>query len=111
MYLLRSVDCVADVEERALAGELPGTNRELSGIISGIKDKVNGIIVFHNCDHIFVRISQKAGNSDGGSYRVAWQGFVSKEHGRDSWEILTLPEKASLYELHPLAKAQGGLQS
>ena len=103
MYLLRSVDRAVDVEERTGAGEFSQTN---------IRYKLYK--KFGVCDHIFVRISQKAGNSDGGSYRVAWQGFVSSDSfvsndwndtGKIYGGVLTLPEEVSLYDLHPYAKA------
>ena len=104
MYLLRSVDCVADVEERNMTGDVFTMTREK------LKDMVR------ECDHVFVRISQKAGSSeDGGScYRVAWHGFVSAKlllRGHRNSPIpegtlkLSLPAEASLYELHPYAKA------
>jgi len=98
MYLLRSVDRAVDVEERTRAGEVFETNRD------------KHYAAWRDFNHIFVRISHRAGSSDGGSFHVAWQGFVSAkwaERGfRGQWGIkLTLPEEASLYELHPHAKA------
>jgi len=66
MYLLRSVDCAVDIEERTRAGEFFKANKKANKLLN----------TFRECDHIFVRISQKVGNSDGGSYRMAWQGFV-----------------------------------
>ena len=92
MYLLRSADRAVDIEERHLTAEFFTMNKE----------KRKDIFLECDHDHIFVRISKKAGNSDGDSYRVAWQGFVSKdwhEHKNYNSGILTLPEEASLYDL------------
>ena len=98
MFLHRSVDLAVDTEKRTRAGEVFETNRD------------KHYAAWRDFNHIFVRISHRAGSSDGGSFHVAWQGFVSAkwaERGfRGQWGIkLTLPEEASLYELHPHAKA------
>ena len=100
MYLLRSVDRAVDIEKRTWAGELFDTSP---------------YDAWQKCDHIFVRFSHRTESSDESSYRVAWQGFVhvSSDWKNGGWTddgyprglTLTLPEEASLYELHPLAKA------
>lgn len=100
MYLLRLVDRAVSGKERSKIGE-----RNLERNFYAIEKT---FCPRRYCDHVFVRISltPKATNTNDGSSRLAWQGFVPVIYafGGDI-PFLTLPEEASLYELLPDLKA------